>query len=146
MARANQRPSETSVRSSNLPTAPPSIAPSSPDLSSDKENHSTAPPRDKGKGRMQSTTSDSHSAKRRRTQSRNTAPVADHLDSDDESRFYDPTQDQHERQEVRRSPALSSASSMVLTSGSSTLMPSCLTSSRKQRCLPQRRQSARVCH
>jgi hypothetical protein len=102
MARVNQRPSETPVRSSNLPTAPPSIAPSSPDPSSDKENHSTAAPRDKGKGRMQSTTSDSHSAKRRRTQSRPTASVADHLESDDESRFYDPTQDQHERQEVKK--------------------------------------------
>ncbi|CAD0018970.1 unnamed protein product [Aureobasidium pullulans] len=52
MARINQRPSETpTARSSNLPAAP-SVAPSSPNLSSDKENHSTSAPRDKGKGRM----------------------------------------------------------------------------------------------
>jgi hypothetical protein len=51
---------------------------------------------------MQSTTSNPHSAKRRRTQPSPTASAADDLDSDDESRFYDPTQDQHERQEVKK--------------------------------------------
>ncbi|THW50493.1 hypothetical protein D6C86_00864 [Aureobasidium pullulans] len=100
MARINQRPSETpTARSSNLPAAP-SVAPSSPNLSSDKENHSTSAPRDKGKGRM-SGPSDSHSAKRRRIQPRSTASVANHEENDD-SRFYDPTQDQHERQEIKK--------------------------------------------
>jgi hypothetical protein len=103
MARVNQRPSETPARSSNFPTAAPSsVAPSSPDPSSDKENHPASASRDKGKGRMQSTTSDAHSAKRRRTQARPVATAVDDQDLDDESRFYDPTQDQHERQEIKK--------------------------------------------
>ncbi|CAD0110021.1 unnamed protein product [Aureobasidium uvarum] len=101
MARVNQRPSETPARSSNIPAGPPSVAPSPPNLSSDKENQATSAPRDKGKGRMQSSTSDSHSAKRRRTQPRPTASAANH-EEPNESRFYDPTQDQHERQEVKK--------------------------------------------
>ena len=101
MARVNQRPSETPARSSNFTTVPSSIAPSSPDLSSDKENQSTTAPRDKGKGRMQSTVSDSHSNKRRRTHARCTASAGNDQDLD-ESRFYDPTQDKHERQEIKK--------------------------------------------
>ncbi|KAI4744452.1 hypothetical protein E4T50_05206 [Aureobasidium sp. EXF-12298] len=102
MARVNQRPSETPARSSNFPTAAPSsVVPSSPDPSSDKENHSASASRDKGKGRMQSATSDAHSAKRRKTQARPVASAVDDQD-DDESRFYDPTQDQHERQEIKK--------------------------------------------
>ena len=50
---------------------------------------------------MQSTTSDSHSAKRRRTQARPTASAA-HDEEPEESRFYDPTQDQQERQEIKK--------------------------------------------
>lgn len=101
MARVNQRPSETPARSSNFPAVPSPIAPSSPDPSSDKENHSTSAPRDKGKGRMQSTAPDSHSNKRRRTHARSTAPIVNDQDLD-ESRFYDPIQDQHERQEIKK--------------------------------------------
>lgn len=101
MARVNQRPSETPALSSHLSVVPSSVAPSSPNLSSDKENQSDLAPRDKGKGRMQSTRSDSHSAKRRRTQARPTATAA-HDQELDESRFYDPTQDQHERQEIKK--------------------------------------------
>jgi hypothetical protein len=50
---------------------------------------------------MQSTTADSHSNKRIIT---NPPAVSDANDSesDDESRFYDPTQDQHERQEIKK--------------------------------------------
>jgi hypothetical protein len=101
MARVNQRPSETPAHSSHLSVAPSSVAPSSPNLSSDKENQSDLAPRDKGKGRMQSTTSDSNSAKRRRIQARPTASAARDEELD-ESRFYDPTQDQHERQEIKK--------------------------------------------
>ncbi|KAG9725659.1 hypothetical protein KCU75_g20522, partial [Aureobasidium melanogenum] len=50
---------------------------------------------------MQSTTSDSNSAKRRRTQARPTTSAV-HDQELDESRFYDPTQDQHERQEIKK--------------------------------------------
>jgi len=50
---------------------------------------------------MQSTAPDSHSAKRRRTLPRSTAPAVNDQDLD-ESRFYDPTQDQHERQEIKK--------------------------------------------
>ncbi|KAI4727715.1 hypothetical protein E4T49_04563 [Aureobasidium sp. EXF-10728] len=101
MARPNRRPSDTPARSSNFSAAPSSVAPSSPNLSSDKENQATSAPRDKGKGRMPSTTSDSHSAKRRRIQTRPTASAADD-EEPDESRYYDPTQDQHERQEIKK--------------------------------------------
>lgn len=101
MARVNQRPSETPALSSNLSVAPSSVAPSSPNPSSDKENRSDLPSRDKGKGRMQSNTTGSHSAKRRRTQARPTTSAA-RDDEPEESRFYDPTQDQHERQEIKK--------------------------------------------
>lgn len=50
---------------------------------------------------MQSNTTDSHSAKRRRTQTRPTTSAA-RDDEPEESRFYDPTQDQHERQEIKK--------------------------------------------
>ncbi|KAI5249282.1 hypothetical protein E4T43_00651 [Aureobasidium subglaciale] len=105
MARINQRPSETAAKtSSNLPAATataPSDPPSSPTPSSDKENRCTSAPRDKGKGRMQSDSTTSHSAKRRRTQPPTNASAA-HDQEHDESRFYDPTQDQHERQEIKK--------------------------------------------
>ena len=145
MARVNQRLSDTPARSSNFPTAPSSLAPSSPDLSSDKENHSTSTHRDKGKGRMQSATSDSHSAKRRRIHTNPAASAVNDQDLDDESRFYDPTQDQHERQEIKKkSRALEREFNGACPPIPYTLMPSSLTCPRKQGCLPTRWRSARV--
>ncbi|KAI5208514.1 hypothetical protein E4T39_01173 [Aureobasidium subglaciale] len=105
MARINQRPSETPAATSSNLSAVTATAhsdpPSSPTLSSDKENHSTSAPRDKGKGRVQSDSTTSHSAKRRRIQPPTNASAA-HDQEHDESRFYDPTQDQHERQEIKK--------------------------------------------
>lgn len=50
---------------------------------------------------MQSTATDPHSVKRRRIQARPTASAV-RDDEPEESRFYDPTQDQHERQEIKK--------------------------------------------
>ena len=94
MARSNQRPSDT--------PAALSLAPSSPSLSSDKENQSASAARDKGKGRMQSQPqSGPRAAKRRRTQPQ---PNSANRDEQDYAghQWYDPTQDQHERQEIKK--------------------------------------------
>lgn len=83
--------------------------------SSDKENQPAPAARVKGKGRMQppstlptpnsADTSASHSAKRRRLDATHPQPPTAPANHDEEyegHKWYDPTQDQAERQEIKR--------------------------------------------
>jgi hypothetical protein len=74
--------------------------PSSPDNTSDKENTTASAARNKGKGRMPSVQSDPRSAKRRRIETHTS--VVEEEDPNDPTRYYNPTQDQHERQDIKK--------------------------------------------
>lgn len=92
MARLNQVLSQTPAASSPR-SDEPSSAPSS-----DKENQSASAARDKTNARMPQATRPS---KRPRLQAQSSIVAADDEEYD-ELRYYNPAQDQHERQEVKK--------------------------------------------